>query len=165
MEVLRQVDLQIADGEFLVLVGPSGCGKTTLLRLLAGLEAPTGGEIFVGDRCVTGLRPAQRDVAMVFQSYALYPHLNVADNIGFGNTGIGNVGFGKKKDMPGGLWIKCESCGAMLFRKDFEQKNRVCGTCGYHFTLPARERIAITVEHYSLPKITSTLGIRKLTVS
>ena len=84
VEVLRQVDLQIADGEFLVLVGPSGCGKSTLLRLLAGLEAPTGGEIFVGDRCVTGLRPAQRDVAMVFQSYALYPHLNVADNIGFG---------------------------------------------------------------------------------
>ena len=84
MEVLRQLDLAIADGEFLVLVGPSGCGKSTLLRLLAGLEAPSGGDIFVGDRCVTGLRPAQRDVAMVFQSYALYPHLSVADNIGFG---------------------------------------------------------------------------------
>ena len=84
VEVLRQVDLQIADGEFLVLVGPSGCGKSTLLRLLAGLEAPTGGEIFVGDRCVTELRPAQRDVAMVFQTYALYPHLSVAGNIGFG---------------------------------------------------------------------------------
>ncbi|MEN9860465.1 MAG: ABC transporter ATP-binding protein [Vulcanococcus sp.] len=84
VQVLRQVDLQIADGEFLVLVGPSGCGKSTLLRLLAGLESPSGGEIFVGDRCVTNLRPAQRDVAMVFQSYALYPHLNVADNIGFG---------------------------------------------------------------------------------
>lgn len=54
--------------------------------------------------------------------------------------------FGKKKDMPGGLWIKCESCGAMLFRKEFEQRHRVCGTCGYHFTLPARERIAITVD-------------------
>ncbi len=54
--------------------------------------------------------------------------------------------FGKKKDMPGGLWIKCESCGAMLFRKEFEQKNRVCGTCGYHFTLPARERIALTAD-------------------
>ena len=84
VEVLRQLDLAIADGEFLVLVGPSGCGKSTLLRLLAGLEAPSGGDIFVGDRCVTGLRPAQRDVAMVFQSYALYPHLSVADNIGFG---------------------------------------------------------------------------------
>lgn len=55
--------------------------------------------------------------------------------------------FAKKKDMPGGLWIKCESCGAMLFRKEFEQKNRVCGTCGYHFTLPGRERIALTADH------------------
>ena len=54
--------------------------------------------------------------------------------------------FGKKKDMPGGLWIKCESCGAMLFRKEFEQRHRVCATCGYHFTLPARERIALTAD-------------------
>ena len=84
MEVLRQLDLDIEDGEFLVLVGPSGCGKSTLLRLLAGLEQPSGGEIYVGSRPVSQLRPAQRDVAMVFQSYALYPHLSVADNIGFG---------------------------------------------------------------------------------
>lgn len=84
VEVLRQLDLQIEDGEFLVLVGPSGCGKSTLLRLLAGLEETTSGEIFVGERPVSRLRPAQRDVAMVFQSYALYPHLSVADNIGFG---------------------------------------------------------------------------------
>jgi len=84
VEVLRQLDLEIADGEFLVLVGPSGCGKSTLLRLLAGLEQPSGGEIYVGSRPVSQLRPAQRDVAMVFQSYALYPHLSVADNIGFG---------------------------------------------------------------------------------
>jgi len=84
VEVLRQLDLQIGDGEFLVLVGPSGCGKSTLLRLLAGLEQPSGGEIYVGSRPVSQLRPAQRDVAMVFQSYALYPHLSVADNIGFG---------------------------------------------------------------------------------
>ncbi|KEF41531.1 MAG: sugar ABC transporter ATP-binding protein [Cyanobium sp. CACIAM 14] len=84
VEVLRQLDLHIEDGEFLVLVGPSGCGKSTLLRLLAGLEATTSGEIYVGDRPVSHLRPAQRDVAMVFQSYALYPHLSVADNIGFG---------------------------------------------------------------------------------
>jgi len=84
VEVLRQLDLCIHDGEFLVLVGPSGCGKSTLLRLLAGLESPSSGEIFVADRPVSRLRPAQRDVAMVFQSYALYPHLSVADNIGFG---------------------------------------------------------------------------------
>jgi multiple sugar transport system ATP-binding protein len=82
--VLRQLDLTIADGEFLVLVGPSGCGKSTLLRLLAGLDSPSSGEIYVGERPVSRLRPAERDVAMVFQSYALYPHLSVADNIGFG---------------------------------------------------------------------------------
>jgi multiple sugar transport system ATP-binding protein len=82
--VLDTLNLTIPDGEFLVLVGPSGCGKSTLLRLLAGLEQPSGGEIWVGERPVTMLRPAQRDVAMVFQSYALYPHLSVADNIGFG---------------------------------------------------------------------------------
>jgi len=84
VQVLRNLNLHIPDGEFLVLVGPSGCGKSTLLRLLAGLEEPSGGEILVGERPVSGLRPAQRDVAMVFQSYALYPHLSVAGNIGFG---------------------------------------------------------------------------------
>jgi len=84
VEVLQRLDLAIADGEFLVLVGPSGCGKSTLLRLLAGLESPSGGEIYVGDRPVSRLRPSERDVAMVFQSYALYPHLSVADNISFG---------------------------------------------------------------------------------
>jgi multiple sugar transport system ATP-binding protein len=81
---LRDLDLAVADGEFLVLVGPSGCGKSTLLRLLAGLETPSSGAIRVGGRSVVGLRPSQRDVAMVFQSYALYPHLSVRDNIGFG---------------------------------------------------------------------------------
>jgi multiple sugar transport system ATP-binding protein len=84
VEVIRQLDLTIQDGEFLVLVGPSGCGKSTLLRLLAGLDSPTDGEIRIGDRPITGLRPAQRDVAMVFQSYALYPHLSVRDNLSFG---------------------------------------------------------------------------------
>ncbi len=65
--------------------------------------------------------------------------------------------FGKKKDMPGGLWIKCESCGAMLFRKEFEQRHRVCGTCGYHFTLPARDRIALTVDPGSFEEMWSNL--------
>jgi len=65
--------------------------------------------------------------------------------------------FGKKKDMPGGLWIKCESCGGMLFRKEFEQKNRVCGTCGYHFTLPGRERVALTVDPGSFEELWSDL--------
>ena len=82
--VLQELNLEVGDGEFLVLVGPSGCGKSTLLRLLAGLEQPSSGEIFVGEQPVSQLRPAQRDVAMVFQSYALYPHLSVAGNLGFG---------------------------------------------------------------------------------
>lgn len=83
-EVLKAIDLTIADGEFLVLVGPSGCGKTTLLRLLAGLESLSAGDVLVGGQSVGHLAPAQRNVAMVFQSYALYPHLSVAQNLAFG---------------------------------------------------------------------------------
>src|ERR687893_582445 len=77
------LDLEIADGEFLVLVGPSGCGKSTSLRILAGLEDVNGGAIRIGDRDVTHLPPKDRDIAMVFQNYALYPHMSVADNMGF----------------------------------------------------------------------------------
>src|ERR1700750_587554 len=79
--VLNSIDLDIADGEFLTLVGPSGCGKSTLLRIIAGLEAQDSGEVVVGGRCVDDKRPKERDVAMVFQSYALYPHLSVFDNL------------------------------------------------------------------------------------
>jgi multiple sugar transport system ATP-binding protein len=82
--VLQDIDLTIADREFMVLVGPSGCGKSTLLRLIAGLEELSSGEIYLGDRQVDRLPPKDRDIAMVFQSYALYPHLNVFDNIAFG---------------------------------------------------------------------------------
>ena len=82
--VLRRIYLSIADGEFMVLVGPSGCGKSTLLRMIAGLESVTGGSIWVGDRLVNDLPPKQRDIAMVFQSYALYPHMTVYDNLAFG---------------------------------------------------------------------------------
>ena len=77
------LNLDIKDGEFLVLVGPSGCGKSTILRSLAGLEPISAGQIFIGDKDVTGLEPAQRDIAMVFQNYALYPHMTVAKNIGY----------------------------------------------------------------------------------
>jgi multiple sugar transport system ATP-binding protein len=84
VSVLRRINLTIADGEFMVLVGPSGCGKSTLLRLIAGLEVMTGGNISVGDRLINDLPPKARDIAMVFQSYALYPHMTVYDNIAFG---------------------------------------------------------------------------------
>lgn len=77
------LDLEIADGEFLVLVGPSGCGKSTSLRMLAGLEDVNAGQIFIGDRDVTDVQPKNRDIAMVFQNYALYPHMTVRDNMGF----------------------------------------------------------------------------------
>ncbi|MFO1039477.1 MAG: ABC transporter ATP-binding protein [Geminicoccaceae bacterium] len=83
LEVVKGLDLEIADGEFLVLLGPSGCGKTTALRMVAGLETVTSGRILIGDRDVTHVLPKYRDVAMVFQSYALYPHMTIAENIGY----------------------------------------------------------------------------------
>jgi multiple sugar transport system ATP-binding protein len=83
VRALNALDLQIADGEFFALLGPSGCGKTTLLRTIAGLEAATRGTIHIGDRDVTAMPPGRRDVAMVFQDYALFPHMNVRDNIAY----------------------------------------------------------------------------------
>ncbi len=83
VEVIHGVDVDIADGEFVVLVGPSGCGKSTLLRMIAGLEAISEGTILIGDRVVNNLPPAERDIAMVFQNYALYPHKRVAANMAF----------------------------------------------------------------------------------
>ena len=80
--VARQ-SLTVADGEFLVLLGPSGCGKTTTMRMVAGLEEPSGGEIWIGDRCVNDVMPKDRDIAMVFQNYGLYPHLTVGENIAY----------------------------------------------------------------------------------
>jgi multiple sugar transport system ATP-binding protein len=81
--VLKGIDLEIRSGEFLVLVGPSGCGKSTLLRCIAGLETITGGDLWIGEQRVNDVAPRDRDVAMVFQSYALYPHMTVAENMGF----------------------------------------------------------------------------------
>jgi multiple sugar transport system ATP-binding protein len=84
VQAVHDLSLEIGDGEFVVLVGPSGCGKTTALRMVAGLEDITDGRISIGERVVNHLTPKERDIAMVFQNYALYPHLSVADNIGFG---------------------------------------------------------------------------------
>ncbi|MFU8875384.1 ABC transporter ATP-binding protein [Micromonospora sp. SL4-19] len=83
VRALDTLDLEIADGEFFALLGPSGCGKTTLLRTIAGLELASGGTVHIGDRAVTNLPPGQRDVAMVFQDYALFPHMTVRDNIAY----------------------------------------------------------------------------------
>ncbi|MFC2969703.1 sn-glycerol-3-phosphate import ATP-binding protein UgpC [Acidimangrovimonas pyrenivorans] len=84
VQAVHSIDLQIADGEFLVLVGPSGCGKSTLLRMIAGLETITSGEVRIGDRVVNNVEPADRDIAMVFQNYALYPHMSVRQNLAYG---------------------------------------------------------------------------------
>ena len=83
-DAVRRIDLDIEENEFLVLVGPSGCGKSTTLRMVAGLEDVTSGEILIGDRVVNDVAPKDRDVAMVFQNYALYPHMNVFQNMSFG---------------------------------------------------------------------------------
>jgi len=83
LKAVSDLDLEVADGEFMVLVGPSGCGKTTALRMVAGLEDITSGELKIGDRVVNDVSPKDRDIAMVFQNYALYPHMTVAENIGF----------------------------------------------------------------------------------
>src|SRR5438046_6168533 len=84
VHAVHDLSLEIGDGEFVVFVGPSGCGKTTALRMVAGLEDITDGQVSIGGRVVNDLTPKERDIAMVFQNYALYPHLSVADNIGFG---------------------------------------------------------------------------------
>ena len=83
-KIIKGIDLEINDGEFLVLVGPSGCGKSTLLRMISGLESPNSGTINIDGECVNDTSPAERDLAMVFQNYALYPHLTVFENMAFG---------------------------------------------------------------------------------
>ena len=84
VSVLDDISLRVPDGGFAILLGPSGCGKSTLLRIIAGLEQQSSGDVFIGGEPVGGLSPRDRDIAMVFQSYALYPHLTVRDNLAFG---------------------------------------------------------------------------------
>ena len=106
--VLRNVNLTVNDREFMVLVGPSGCGKSTLLRLIAGLEDLTGGNIYIGDRRVNDLPPKERDIAMVFQNYALYPHMTVYDNLAFGlrRAGKGERETLQTQNSPLPLWLE-----------------------------------------------------------
>ena len=94
---VKESNLEIRDGEFTVLVGPSGCGKSTSLRMIAGLERPTSGEIYIGERDVTRLHPRARNIAMVFQDYALYPHMTVEENLSFG---LRNLGFKRSEWQP-----------------------------------------------------------------
>ncbi|TDC03891.1 ABC transporter ATP-binding protein [Nonomuraea longispora] len=106
VKALDSLDLDIPDGEFFALLGPSGCGKTTLLRTIAGLETATGGAVVIGDRDVTGVQPGGRDVAMVFQDYALFPHMDVTDNIAY-PLRIKKVAKGARRE-------KAEEVGARL---------------------------------------------------
>ncbi|MBY5403842.1 ABC transporter ATP-binding protein [Rhizobium leguminosarum] len=107
LRIVKGIDLEIADGEFVVFVGPSGCGKSTTLRMVAGLESITGGEVRIGDRVVNRLAPRERDIAMVFQDYALYPHKTVRENMGFSlkvrgiNAGEAAVRVGEAASMLG----------------------------------------------------------------
>ena len=103
VEVIHDVSIAIADGEFVTLVGPSGCGKSTLLRMIAGLETIPAGKIRIGARVVNNLAPKDRDIAMVFQNYALYPHKTVAENMSFGLKLQAHAeGRDRRADSPGG---------------------------------------------------------------
>src|SRR6202034_3979764 len=115
IDVLHGIDLALADGEMLVIVGASGCGKSTLLRLVAGLETPTSGRILLDGADITGRDPAQRDMAMVFQNYALYPHMSVFQNMAYGLRirGMANDEIRRRVDEAAGLL----GLGALLARK------------------------------------------------
>ena len=115
IDVLHGIDLALADGEMLVIVGASGCGKSTLLRLVAGLERPTAGRVLIDGRDVTNLDPSERDIAMVFQNYALYPHMSVFDNMAYGLRirGLARDDIRRRVDEAAGLL----GIGALLERK------------------------------------------------
>jgi multiple sugar transport system ATP-binding protein len=114
-EVIKGIDLEVRDGEFMVFVGPSGCGKSTLLRMIAGLEEISDGDLFIGDRCVNEVSPSDRGVAMVFQSYALYPHMTVGENMGFALKMAGRT----KAEIAAAVGRAAEilQIGALLDRK------------------------------------------------
>ena len=114
-EAIKGIDIDIADGQFCVLVGPSGCGKSTLLRMVAGLETITSGEIDIGGRIVNRIEPADRDIAMVFQNYALYPHMSVYNNMAYGlrNRGMAEAEIKTRVEEA----ARVLELGAMLERK------------------------------------------------
>jgi sn-glycerol 3-phosphate transport system ATP-binding protein len=114
LQVIHGVSMEVKDGEFVVIVGPSGCGKSTLLRMVAGLEPITSGEIRIGSRVVNDLEPKDRDIAMVFQNYALYPHMSVYDNVSYG---LRIKGFSKAE-----IDSRVQKAAAILELKDFLQR-------------------------------------------
>ena len=119
VHAVKDVNLHIRDKEFMVLVGPSGCGKSTTLRMVAGLEEITGGEIVIGERVVNDLPPKDRDIAMVFQNYALYPHMSVYDNMAYGLRirGLPKAEIDARVRKAGEIllaWIGTVPCGAVM---------------------------------------------------
>lgn len=113
VRAVDDLDLEIGEGEFMVLVGPSGCGKTTALRMIAGLEEATAGDLFIGDRRVNDVPPKDRDIAMVFQNYALYPHMTVYDNIAFGL---------RLRELGGFFWQLANMSKAREIKKDIDRR-------------------------------------------
>src|SRR5258705_11822109 len=114
LQVIHGVSVDVADGEFMVIVGPSGCGKSTLLRMVSGLETISAGEIAIGERVVNQLEPAERDIAMVFQNYALYPHMTVYENMSYG--------LRIKKFSTAEIETRVAKAAAILELKDFLQR-------------------------------------------
>src|SRR5512134_790324 len=114
LQVIHGVSMEIRDGEFIVILGPSGCGKSTLLRMVAGLEAISSGEIVIGGRVVNQLEPKDRDIAMVFQNYALYPHMSVYDNMSYG---LRIKGFSKQE-----IETRVQKAAAILELKPFLER-------------------------------------------
>ncbi|OSP55768.1 ABC transporter ATP-binding protein [Pseudoruegeria sp. SK021] len=127
VKVIHGVDIDIADGEFVVLVGPSGCGKSTLLRMLAGLETISDGEIAIGDLVVNDLEPKHRDIAMVFQNYALYPHMTVEENMGFSllHRGASTAEIKERVDWAAGILGLAEYLGRRPGQLSGGQRQRV----------------------------------------
>ncbi|GBC91793.1 sn-glycerol-3-phosphate import ATP-binding protein UgpC [bacterium HR15] len=151
---LNRLNLEVQPGEFMVLVGPSGCGKTTALRLLAGLEEPTEGKLYIGERCVNEISPRDRDVAMVFQNYALYPHMRVYDNIAFGL---------RLRELKGFWWQLLHYQQARTIRQQIDQRVRhaaqLLGIENLLFRLPGelsggqRQRVALARAIVRQPKV------------
>ncbi|UJL40006.1 ATP-binding cassette domain-containing protein [Salmonella enterica subsp. enterica serovar Kentucky] len=145
--VSKDINLDIHDGEFVVFVGPSGCGKSTLLRMIAGLETITSGDLFIGETRMNDIPPAERGVGMVFQSYALYPHLSVAENMSFGSSWRAPKRGNESTRQP---WRKCcnwRICWNVSQKRSGGQRQRVA----IGRTLVAEPRVFLLDEPLSNP--------------